>query len=256
MSWVQRAGRNLSEDGMPKIDDLPENVSDAGLDFNYAVWTAGTVLTLANVRWNSDYRDIVRFEDQSALNTYISDNAGPVHVMSGVTYAAADRPIRIDMPFNPAFRYNYIRVTNPAQPIDGSDFGRTFYYFITSIRYIAPNVTELQIQLDVWQTFAYQMTFGNCYIERGHFGIANEFANADRGRGYLTVPEGLDIGSEYQIAKTYVHTIGGTEYFTPSNTFDIIVLTTVTLTMDPGDINDPNLTTAKGSNFQGLPNGG
>lgn len=241
---------------MPKIDDLPENVSDAGLDFNYAVWTAGTVLTLANVRWNADYRDIVKFETQSALNTYISENAGPVHVMSGVTYAAANRPIRIDMPFNPAFRYNYIRVSNPTQPINGDDFGRTFYYFITAIRYIAPNVTELEIQLDVWQTFAYQITFGNCYIERGHFGIANEFARADQGRGYLTVPEGLDIGSEYQIAKTYVHTIGGTEHLTPTNTFDIIVLTTVTLTMDPGDINDPNLTTAKGSNFQGLPNGG
>lgn len=240
---------------MPKIDDLPGGVSDAGLEFNYAVWSAGTVLTLANVAWDSDYRDVVRFANQNALNVHINDNAGPVVNMTGVTYAAMGRPIRISLPFNAAYRYNYIRVTNPLQPISG-DVAQAFYYFINNVRYVAPNTTELEIQLDVWQTFGYDVNFGNCYIERGHFGIANEFADADQGRGYLTVPEGLDIGGEYQIAETFTRTIGGTEYRTPSNTFDIMVLTTVSLTTDPGTVDDPNLSTAKGSSFQGLPNGG
>lgn len=241
---------------MPKIDDLPNGVSGAGLDFNYAVWTPGTVITLCNVPWNSDYRDVTQFASATALNNYLMNDAGPVISINSMTYAAAGRPIRINTPFNPAYRYNYLRVTNPAQPIPGSDTGRTFYYFINDVRYIAPNTTELEIQLDVWQTFSRDITFGNCYIERGHFGIANEFGNADQGRGYLTVPEGLDIGGEYQIAKSYTKTIGGTQYHTPSNTFDIMMLTTVSLLGDPGTVDDPNLTTARGSSFQGLPNGG
>lgn len=240
---------------MAKIDDLPASISDAGMEFDYAVWTPGTVLTLANVPWNSDYRDIVKFANQAALNNYISNNAGPVVPITGVTYAAIGRPVRISLPFHAAMRYNYIRITNPAQPIPGGDTARTFYYFINNVRYVNPQTTELEIQLDVWQSFGFDVTFGNCYIERGHFGIANEFADSDQGRGYLTVPEGLDVGGEYQIAKTYAKTIGGTEYKTPSNTFDIMVLTTVSLLVDPGDVDAPNLSTAKGSKFQGLPNG-
>lgn len=240
---------------MPKIDDLPSSISNAGMEFDYAVWTAGTLLTLANVPWNSDYRDVVRFNNQAALNTYITDNAGPVVNIQNVTYAAVGRPVRIPLPFHAAYRYNYIRVTNPAQPIAG-DTARTFYYFITNVRYVAPNTTELEIQLDVWQTFGHDVTFGNCYIERGHFGIANEFADADQGRGYLTVPEGLDVGGEYQIAETYVRTIGATEHMDAGATFDIMVLTTVSLLSDPGTVDAPNLSTAKGSRFQGLPNGG
>lgn len=240
---------------MAKIDDLPSGVSDAGLGFDYAVWTAGTTITLANVPWNSDYRDIVRFANQGALNTYISDNAGPVVNISNVTYAAVGRPVRIPLPFNVAYRYNYIRVTNPAQPITGGDTARTFYYFINNVRYVAPNTTELEIQLDVWQSFAHDINFGNCYIERGHFGIANEFADSDQGRGYLTVPEGLDVGGEYQIAKTYAKTIGATTHKSASHSFDIMVLTTVSLLTDPGTVQDPNLSTAKGSRFEGLPNG-
>lgn len=241
---------------MAKIDDLPEGVTRAGLDFDYVVWTAGTVVTLANVPWNSDYRDVVRFNTFGALNTYINDGAGPVITLNQMMYAIPGRPVRINVPFNSAYKFNYLRVTNPAQPVPGEAGGRTFFYFINDVRYIAPNSTELIIQLDVWQTFSRDITFGNCYIERGHLGIANEFADADQGRGYLTVPEGLDVGGEYQIAKTYGKTIGGTEHKTSGNTFDIMILTTVSLMNDPGTIDDPNLTTAKGSRFQGLPNGG
>lgn len=240
---------------MGKIDDLPSSISNAGMEFDYAVWTAGTVLTLANVPWNSDYRDIVRFNNQGALNTYITNNSGAVVTINNVTYAAVGRPVRIPLPFHAAYRFNYIRVTNPAQPVAG-DTARTFYYFITNVRYVNPTTTELEIQLDVWQTFGYDITFGNCYIERGHLGIANQFANADQGRGYLTVPEGLDIGGEYQIADTHVRTIGATQYMDSGNTFDIMVLTTVSLLSDPGTVDAPNLSTAKGSRFQGLPNGG
>lgn len=241
---------------MAKLNDLPEGVSQAGLNFNYEVWAPGTTITLCNVPWNSDYRDVVGFNSQVLLNNYLDSVAGPVITLNNLTYAAAGRPIRVNIPFNSAYRYNYLRVFNSASPVPGELSGKTFYYFIHDIRYVAPNTTELVIQLDVWQTFSRQVTLGNSFIERGHFGIANEFAEADQGRAYLTVPEGLDIGGEYQIAKTYTKTIGATHHKDSSETFDIMMLTTVSLMNDPGSVDDPNLTTAKGSSFQGLPNGG
>jgi len=243
-------------DTVARIDDVPEEVTRAGLDFDYVVWTPGTIVTLANVPWNSDYRDVVRFSSTATLNNYINDDAGPIVTLNQMMYAIPGRPVRINIPFNAAYKYNYLRVFNPSQPVPGGDSAKTFYYFINDVRYIAPNSTELDIQLDVWQTFSRDITLGNCYIERGHFGIANEFANSDHGRGYLTVPEGLDVGGEYQIIHSDTETIGATQYMDNTKTFDIMMLTTVSLLTDPGTVDDPNLTTARGSAFQGLPNGG
>lgn len=232
---------------MSQIYD-PPNDYDFGLDFNYAVWAKDTRISLINVPWNNDYRDIVRFADKAALNEYLTSRENVGITLSNVSYVKPNEPIHIDVPFNSAYRFNYLRASAPVQPIAG-DFQKDFYYFITNVRYIAPNTTEIVVQLDVWQTFGYDATFGNCYIERGHIGIANEKAFDNYGRDYLTIPEGLDVGGEYlQIAKR-------SQTLMQTETMDILVCSTVDLTADPGSISDPALNTARGSLVQGMPSG-
>src|SRR5690625_1892339 len=234
---------------MSYITDPPlDHPGRAGHDFNYAVWTAGTSVTLCNVPWNSDYRDIVNFTSDNALDTYLTNNSGPTVHIDNLTYAAAGRPVRISLPFNDAYRFNYLRVHNPAQPV-GESGPRTFYYFIRDVRFVAPNTTELDIQLDVWQTFRSHVQFGNCYVERGHLGIANENQFNDYGREYLTVPEGFDIGGEYQISRSNVHTL------TNGNDYAVLVTSTVSLEGDYGTTDNPNFNTARGSSFERLPHG-
>jgi len=236
------------------IKDLPpHDGSSFGLEFNYSVWTPGTTVQLCNVPWASDYRDVVYFSTQAKLDEYLTNNAGPSVSFSGLTYAKPGNPVRISLPFNAAYKFNYLRVHNATQPVSG-DSPRTFYYFINDVRYVAPNTTELHIQLDVWQTFHRNASFGNCYIERGHIGIANENQFNDYGREYLTVPEGLDVGGEYRIIRSYKKDIAAI------NTGDnpgvaILVTSTVSLTDSGGDVNAPKLSTANGSSFEGIPNG-
>lgn len=239
-----------------QIKQLPTG-SAFGLDFNYAVWTADTTVYLSNVPWNSDYRDIVHFNDQAALDAYLATRETTPYTITGMTYAKPGSPVRIQLPFNQVYRFNYLRVTNPAQPIPGTDTPRTFYYFITDVRYVAPNTTELQVQLDVWQTFCRDVTIGNCFIERGHIGIANSQQFDDNGRTYLTVPEGLDVGNEYVIAGSYDHTIATSEpgVATPEDVYGIFVMTTVSLKPPYGDYTNPQLRSANGSNFEDLPSG-
>jgi hypothetical protein len=241
---------------MNQIKDPPLTY-DFGLDFNYAVWTPGTTVTLCNVPWNNDYRDIVKFANRSALNSYISGLSGASINLGGMSYVKQGQPIRINVPFNNAYKYNYLRASNPVQPIPGSDTTRDYYYFITDVRYLAPNTTEIIVQLDVWQTFGYDIQFGNCYVERGHIGIANEAQFTNYGRDYLTVPEGLDLGSELQIIKEIkeyiitVGSVGGVTDWMPN----VVVASTVDLFADPGTIDSPKLVTAKGGVFQGVPSG-
>ena len=239
---------------MSMIQDLP-TPKEHGLAFNYAMWDPNTTITLANVPWNSDYRDIVKFDNQAGLDLYLNQNAGPVINITKLSYAKFGRPIRISEPFNAVQNYNYLRAHNPMQPIVG-DIGRSFYYFIADVVYISPNTTEIYVQLDVWQTFGYGVSFGNCYIERGHVGIANENNFDNFGRDYLTTPEGLDLGNEYVISQQYVHEVASArfEYLGLPN-YSVLVASNTALDEDAGDVAAPLMKTAKGSTMENLPNG-
>jgi hypothetical protein len=108
----------------------------------------------------------------------------------------------------------------------------------------------------VWQTFGYGVSFGNCYIERGHIGIANVAGFNDYGREHLTIPEGLDIGNEYRIVEHWSRQISSSRGAEGSNpNYSIMVLSTVALDADPGTIDAPNLESATGSEMENLPNG-
>lgn len=235
------------------ILDIPESITDAGTEFSWSVWTEDTVLHLCNVPWNNDYRDIVRFPTQDALDDYIDGSPNlPIHDLS---YLPFQRNVLIPTPFNAANRYNYVRAKNSLAPIPG-DQQRTYYYFILDAQYVAAGTTQLTLQLDVWQTFGYDVTFGPCYVERGHIGIANQNAFAHYGRDYLTMPEGLDTGSEYRT----VHVTSRKIMDNPGDgdNYHILVTSTVDLTQSLdkfGSHDDPHVVAARGTQFQGMPSG-
>jgi hypothetical protein len=231
-----------------QINVVPDGVSGAGLDFNYASWSANTRITLTNVPWDNNYRDIVNFDSQEDLNDYIDGQEYTSTTLENVTYARPNRPVDLPIPFNAANRFNYLRASNPLQPV-GLDQPKDYYYFITAVDYVAPNTTRIMVQLDVWQTYGYSVTFGNCYIERGHIGIANTHAFDHYGRDYLTIPEGLDVGGEMRTIQVTNDTIMDT------TTFDILIVSTVSLENDFGTKDDPHLVAAAGDTFQGLPSG-
>jgi len=236
------------------IQQLPDN-KDWGLEFNYSVWTANTVVTLCNVPWNSDYRDIVRFDNQAALDAFIDNSPSPKVIIDKMSYAKVGMPIRINIPFNAAYKYNYVRAHNPMSPIAG-DEARSFYYFIQDVVYVNPTTTQLFVQLDVWQTFGYGISFGNCYVEQGHIGIANESQFSNYGKDYLTVPEGMDIGNEYAIEKMLSYSVASARQFSLGMPdYSIMVTSSTSLDADPGTVDNPNLVSATGSSMENLPNG-
>ena len=220
------------------------NQYDFGHDFNYDLWTSDTTITLCNVPWSNDYRDIVAFPSHVELNAYIDSMGVENSTIHKLSYVNVNAPVKINTPFNRAYQYNYIRVSNPAQPIAG-DVQRDYYYFILDMKRMAGNTTVISVQLDVITSFLPGIEFGNCYIERGHIGIANERQMDVRGRSFLTIPEGLDTGADYQIVAT-------DEIFRERQ-FDAIITSTTDLTVNPGDVNNPTLQSANGGSFGPIP---
>ena len=89
---------------------------DFGHDFNYAAWSANSTLSFHNVPWDGAYRDIVSYGTQATLDAYLNTVKGPEFTTA--TYLNASEPVTVGLPFNKCYKYNYLRVTNPAQPLN------------------------------------------------------------------------------------------------------------------------------------------
>lgn len=250
---------------MPKITDPANREYKAGTEFDYAVWEPNTQVSLFNVPWDSMYRDVVRFgtdaddasKSRDKLNKFLDALPSPKLTMTGGSPVRVDIPVRIPLSHNKAMRYNYLRARNALIPSAANPLGdvtREYYYFILDVRYVNPNTTELTLQLDLFQTFIYDVEIGNSYVDQGHIGVANEEQMRNNGRDFLTVPESHDIGAEYRIVSTRQENILDGNRF-----YNVLVASSVDLQTSGGSYEDPNdpprLNTAKGSDFTGIVSG-
>lgn len=236
--------------------------------FDYRVWTPNTEVVLTNVPWDSAYRNIVQFGTVEERDAYFASRSSNYRVeLSGMVYLRYSEPIRINVPFSIANQFNYIVVENKMQPVQSNVWGQgvpkaqpdVFYYFITDIQYIAPNTTQLNIQLDVWTTYFDRVTFGLCYVSKGHIGIANEKSDIYNTADYLLEPEGLNYGEEYDIVDqkwvSFVNDNDGKVVPFDTNNFWVLIQSTADLTADPGSDSTAKVTTAKGMVVDGIPGG-
>lgn len=91
--------------------------------------------------------------------------------------------VRVGYTTDDLFDCNYIMFRNTA-------YGdKWFYAFITELEYKNESMTIIHFELDVMQTWFFDATLGQCYVEREHSATDNLFSN--------TVPENVDLGNEY-----------------------------------------------------------
>lgn len=222
---------------------------------NSELWSAGTRVQLCRVPWDAQYRDIVNWRSEDHKRDWFDKNLSQGWMNTQAHYLPYGVPVRLPVPFSTCYQYNYLAVTNPQQPVDMEGPVRTYYYFITDTRYISPQVTEVDLQLDVMTTYGLDVKFGSMFVERGHIAVANKTfwddfnRNGITGRlinNYLTVPEGLDAGSDYATYKMQNIPLD------LGRATHVVVMSTTELTNDPGTLENPKLSTAEGSKADGL----
>lgn len=223
------------------------SANDLPINFSYAKWTPNTRFKLCNVPWDMGYRDIVKW-DKNAQQEYFNRLNGIE--FTNCTMSKYGLPVRLPVPFAQASQYNYLIATNDYD----FDTPRSWYYFIQTCDYINANTTQLNIQLDVWQSFQHDIKLGNAYVERGHVGVANENAWKDWGKTYLDLPEGLDTGKctvlTNELWKPLMGVVDGHNL-----KFGIIILSTTSLSVDSGTKDNPTIQSASGSFFESQANG-
>ena len=232
--------------------DREIRAQDASQVLTPSIWPTGTHVRLLDVPWDSAYRDVVAWSSAEERDRWFASRAGS-WFSSNFQNLRPGEPISVPVPYSSVYKYNYIVVTNPQQPVDDEGPARSYFYFITGVQYLSPQATRLTLQLDVMTTYAGGITYGNAYVDRGHIAMANSNARVKDGwalNKYFSLPEGLDVGSEYVPCAREVITINSTEH-QPK----IIFISTANLAADPGTTSNPSLNVADGQFVDGLPSG-
>lgn len=235
---------------MNQIGEMPGE-DNAGLDFDYSVWTPNTEITLCRVPWDNTGRDHLSKAGLANIDAYIDgmpsnsklsyDEFVPIRM---------GEPISIPKPFNAAARYNYVRAVHKAKPVPGDDIPMTYYYFITGFAEDSSNSTRVILQLDLWATYGSTVQIKSAFVNRSHMGIAAQNCMDNFGRDWLTTPEGLDLGSNY-VTKV----AADQQIFNLANAA-VLVVSNVDLAGPYVDnTGKPIKRASRGSSFQRMPSG-
>ena len=138
-----------------------------------------------NVPFYIDYKNIILFDNAAKQTEYFNSLQ---HIdFSDVTYTRPNGTIKVNAERDSLLEYNYMSFTNHNYS------NKTFYAFITSIEYVNANTSLVRFIIDEWQTWCFDLTFKDSFIERKHC----KRWNSDGTPVINTQYEGLDIGSEY-----------------------------------------------------------
>ena len=139
---------------------------------------------LAGVPLDNTYEHTIFFNDSTAQYNYFAGKT--LYSLTAQSYQRVNRGyIRVNINAENLYNANYVMFQN-------ASFGsKWFYAFITAVEYVNNDVSEVQFEIDVMQTWFFNYTLEMCYVEREHTQTDVLFENQ--------VEENLDMGSEYII---------------------------------------------------------
>ena len=132
-----------------------------------------------------DYMNELTFSSKQAQYNYF--HSLPKLECDNATYQRKEGVIRfptdpdmIETTYDDLLEYNYCMYQNDKWS------NKWFYAFIKDITFDNPGLSYITIETDVWQTWCFDITFKNSFIEREHVN--------DDTIGIHTLPEGLETG--------------------------------------------------------------
>ena len=143
-----------------------------------------TIYILNNIPLNKSYEHTVYYPDKDTQAQAFMKYKK--YTLTDYSYQRSQLgTIRVALKYEQLIDCNYLMFKN-------TNFeNKWFYAFITGIGYVNNDVTDVYYDLDVMQTWCYDYTFGKTFVERHHDAYDRLYGN--------TVPEGLELGSEYRL---------------------------------------------------------
>lgn len=144
-----------------------------------------------DVPLTSTYKHTILFDGLAEQDAYFVSKRAKR--FTDFTYVRQNKCVRVPIVADTIYDCNYCRFKNVGYG------NKWFYAFVTEVRYVNNEVSEVYFKIDEFQTWLTEMVVGNCYVEREHV--------ADDTIGAHTVQENLPIG-DYVIEEQTHHTCG------------------------------------------------
>lgn len=137
-----------------------------------------TFKILSNVPLDNSYSDVIDFLNTEQQRLFF--NSKNVFTFNNLTPIKMENAVRIPVVADKIYNCNYVMWQN-------SNFkDKWFYGFIKDINYVNVNMCEVIFELDVYQTWLFDYTLKECFVEREHV--------SDDTIGKHLVDENLEIG--------------------------------------------------------------
>lgn len=159
---------------------------------------------------DKEYKNTIYFEDiasQTNYFTYPSNFVYGFKTLNNYTYVRKSNTLRVACAPDTLTGYNYMAFKN-------TGFGtKMFYAFIEDISFVNTETTEISFSIDVMQTWFFDYTLLESYVERQH-AIRDDF-------GRNNVDENLDLGEIfYNPIRDVTITDTGSDHYTLGNLYD------------------------------------
>ncbi|MCU7526729.1 MAG: phage tail protein, partial [Ignavibacteria bacterium] len=145
---------------------------------------------LSGIPFSNDYKHTRWFDDKtSQTNYFLSKNV--IHSIGEANFQRIDGHtfIRVNKSIDELWTTNYLMFRNTSYN------SKWFYAFVTKLHYVNAKTTDVHFQIDVFQTWKFEMNFKPSFVVREHCPLwdANSMPIVN------TVDEGLNYGTEYNI---------------------------------------------------------
>lgn len=150
------------------------------------------VKIMRNVPLDNSYNHTVKFATKTAQELYFSSVNIVKYTFQQVSYQRAEKEtMRLEVRTEDLYDCNYLAFRN-------TSFGdKWFYAFITGWEYINNETTEITYEIDVMQTYLFDIDVKQCYVEREHV--------VDDTIGANTIAEPIDCPEAEVISRRPVH---------------------------------------------------
>lgn len=165
---------------------------------------------LSGVPFSNDYKQTRYFSSESEQKSYFS-NKEKVHLMTQASFQRSSKNVlyvRVNKNIDQLRNANYMYFNNTYPD------GKVFYAFITDLEYVNDKLTHVYFELDVFQTWLFDIKFQPSFVVREH----RPQYYSDGKPVINTVDEGLDYGTDYETV--------GYENFSVGDGFKFLVIVT------------------------------
>lgn len=161
---------------------------------------SGTHIALVSgVPFHNDYKHTRYFTTISDQKSYFS-NLNKVHLISEATFQRSSEKlfVRVNKHIDELRDASYLYFNNTYPD------GKVFYAFITELQYVNDRLTNVYFDIDVFQTWLFEMNFKPSFVVREH-----RPQYQSNGKPVInTIDEGLEHGTDYELISEETLTVG------------------------------------------------